>query len=242
MDSDQSGRCWQGGRGDYLRVKCGLVSQFFCNRQSYRNYGDICCSQNLQVFFAANRDNNGGNGAVVKYISSTEAVNECQYNIELNSPADGSLASGNNLDVYPFYSLRQKTCHHELSSDSGTIACLKVDYRKTWLTASERYNRDRNARRWEIRQCYDEMQINTYNEDGSITEFDGEGNGICGRRYFRNQWLFCSATNRLDVDLVLDNRTHRRERWNVKVVSFSDASTACRQRGLSTDSKEVLGC
>ena len=86
------------------------------------------------------------------------------------------------------------------------------------------------------------MRITARDEDGSLVEFDGEGNGICGRRYFRNQWLFCSATNELDVDLVLDNRTHRRERWNVQVVSYNDKATACRQRGLSTDSKEVLGC
>lgn len=217
-----------------------MFHSFFCNRQSYRNYGDICCSQQLQVFFAANRDNNGGNGAVVEYVSSTEAVNLCQYNIELRTPADGSLATGTNLDVYPFYALRQKTCHHELRSDEGTIACLKVDYRKTWLTASEKYNK--KIRKWGIRKCYDQLQITAHDEEGGDVEFDGEGEGICGRRYFRNQWLFCSATNRLEVDLVLDNRTHRRERFNVRLVSFNDKATACRQRGLSTDSREVLDC
>ena len=150
------------------------------------------------------------------------------------------FASGNNLDVYPFYNLRQKNCHHELRSDEGTIACLRVDFRKTWLTASERFNRSR--RQWEVSRCYDELKIAAHDLNGGVTEFVGEGRGICGRRYFSNQWLFCSSSNRLDVDLVLDNRTHRRERFNMQVVSFVDVSIACRQRGLSTDSKRILDC
>merc|ERR1712110_3342 len=78
-------------------------------------------------------------------------------------------------------------CKYTGQSDEGSKVCIKIDYRKTWLTGSERYNRA--TKKWYIRRCYDKLHFDFFDAEGNSSS---EAKDICGRRIFRPQYMFCS--------------------------------------------------
>lgn len=196
--------CWRGH--DFLRLKCGVVSQYYCHRQSWRNFGLHVCKDIFTVWYKTNGVTNAAGGEVL-FKKIVTPVNTCGYpkTYTYTGSDDGSTnvpLELSVLSIYPFTSIRSKRCPMKLEVAAGKKACLVLDWRKTWLTAREKRNKQR---KFEVVSCNDYINLT----DGVTGQFIKK---VCGRRSLRYNFKHCSPSNVLQVELVTDGRSHRRER------------------------------
>lgn len=161
------------------------------------------CPGPFTVKFVSNRDNKEFSGALMTYTIKEEKVNACGTTDVLEVGPQNTFSSSS-LSLYPLPT--SEKCNIKIKCPANTRCRLTISTR-TRLGALER--RNKRTKKTSLLKCYDRVDI---------LDKDGTALGkVCGFYSYRNNRIFTASSNELNVNLDLDNRPGRADRFEAQI-------------------------
>lgn len=194
-------------RGDQLLVLCdGIVYRFCSMMNSKSAHGQLACKTKAKIGFKSDSSSTA-RGFDIQYKKIPNATfNKCglpqelTFDSSVNMKREYSIISAHNNILKRGAG---QTCVWNLTVEKGKRAVVYLSTNKNFIEGKEYYYK--NSKKW-VLKCADKLILTS--GDGKVSKT------VCGYRYFKypGNNRFVSSDNKIKIELVLNSKTHYRER------------------------------